>query len=433
MRAPLFAACNRYAHNTVTSVSSVLQKRQATTESFIAAMLSTCSAPSSAALSIIADVPMPNNLTTHLRSISGATSLHARGIDCSYRSDCHHRAACSPCCTNNLIRNAAWHQCEVDLSIVCSTPRRNELSNELPACRFIVVIWYQLIRSLKSHLQRARLRERGFAARRRHFACMIRVGLIGFGYVGKVFHAPLITSVDGLKLTVIATSDASKCVRLYPTVKVITDYEAAVVSDEVDLVVIATPNETHYNLAARSLHAGKHVVIDKPFTVDLEDAKKLCQLARDNKLTLSVFHNRRWDGDFLTLQRVMSSGQLGDVREVVSRFDRYIAVVDEADLRKQRVPGKGLSVWYDLGPHLLDQVVRLFGMPATIYADLASLREHPIDYAVAILGWERPCARRATLHVSRMCAANEPRFEAHGTAGSFVSSHLDIQEEQLKV
>lgn len=256
----------------------------------------------------------------------------------------------------------------------------------------------------------------------------LRVALIGHGSVGQTVHAPLISSTHDLVLSLVGSRQIEAVQQRWPQARVCADYLAAATDAEVDLVVIATPNDSHYPLAAAALLAGKHVVIDKPFTVTLQEAHDLVQLARQRGRLLSVFHNRRWDGDFLSLRQAVGSGALGDVRELVSRFDRFEPTPRD---RWRERPGPGAGLWYDLGPHLIDQALVLFGAPETVTADLACLRDgaESTDYAQVVLGYPQ---RRVTLHCSRLNAWTAARFEAHGTAGSFVSQGLDVQEGQLK-
>ena len=181
------------------------------------------------------------------------------------------------------------------------------------------------------------------------------VALIGYGYAGKTFHAPLIASVPGLRLAAVGSRDPAKVHADRPAVVVERD-AADLLAMPIDLVVIATPNDTHFDLARRALAAGKHVVVDKPFTVTLAEARELAALAKQRGRILSVFHNRRWDGDFLTVRRLIASGALGDVAYFESHFDRYRPRV-RARWREQ--PGGGGGLWYDLGPHLVDQALQL--------------------------------------------------------------------------
>jgi len=261
----------------------------------------------------------------------------------------------------------------------------------------------------------------------------IRVGLIGFGYAGKTFHAPLIRATEGLRLAAVASSDAAKVQADLGSDVVVTTPSGLIASDDIDLIVIATPNDLHHPQALAALTAGRHVVIDKPFALNLAQARELTSAAEARGLVLSVFHNRRWDSDFLTVARVLHEGRLGRVVEFISHFDRYRPRV-RARWRENAGPGAGL--WMDLGPHLVDQAVRLFGAPSAIALDLAALRDGALsdDWFHAQLRWSQGphAGLRARLHASALVARPTARFAVHGTRGSFCVDGLDIQEDALK-
>lgn len=244
----------------------------------------------------------------------------------------------------------------------------------------------------------------------------IRVGLIGYGTAGSVFHAPLIRACPALELTAILTSRSIPMRVQSP----------AALFDCSDLVVIASPNQTHFPMAKDALEAGKHVVVDKPFTLALDQADELIDLAAGKKRILSVFHNRRWDSDFLTVQRLIP--RLGDVMLFEARWDRF-RPTPKAGWREIAGPGSGLLS--DLGPHLVDQALLLFGMPDAIEADMVVQRPTASvdDYFELILHYGRS---RLTLGSSTLIAAPRPRFAVHGTGGSFVKYGLDPQEMQLR-
>ena len=256
----------------------------------------------------------------------------------------------------------------------------------------------------------------------------IKAGIVGYGYATKTFHAPLIAAVPGLELAAVSSGDPAKVGRDWPQLPVFTSPEALFASEEIELVVIPTPNDTHFPLAAQALAAGKHVVVDKPFTLTTGEAEELIDLARRHDRLLSVFHNRRWDADFLTLQAVLREGSLGRVTHVESHFDRYRPQV-QARWRESAGPGGGL--WYDLGSHLLDQAVQLFGAPDELRLDLARQRDGAVadDWFHAVLRYGE---MRVILHGSALVAAAGPRLTVHGTNGSFVKFGLDPQEDALK-
>lgn len=256
----------------------------------------------------------------------------------------------------------------------------------------------------------------------------IRVGLIGYGYASKTFHAPLISGTPGMTLAAVASSDENKVHADWPAMPVVSGPEQILNDPNIDLVLIPTPNDTHFPLAKAALEAGKHVVVDKPFTVTLSQARELEALAKSGGRLLSVFHNRRWDSDFLTVKALINEGLLGEVGYFESHFDRYRPQVRNR-WREQGGPGSG--IWYDLAPHLLDQVVNLFGLPVSMQVDLAQLRpgSQSTDYFHAVLAWPQ---RRVVLHGTLVAAAETARFIIHGSRGSYVKYGLDPQEERLK-
>src|SRR5579859_1540451 len=256
----------------------------------------------------------------------------------------------------------------------------------------------------------------------------LNVALVGYGYVGKTFHAPLIAATPGLTLHTTVSSKPDTVRADYPNTKVQADLAAALADREIHLVVIATPNELHAHQAHQALDAGKHVVVDKPFTLTVAEAKAVIAHAGSAKRLLSVFHNRRWDADFLTLQRLIGEGTLGKVRQFTSHYDRFRPVVRDR-WREWDVPGAG--TWYDLAPHLIDQALVLFGQPDGISADIQKQREgaKAPDYFHAVLFYQDI---RVILHSSCLVTDSRFRFAAHGTRGSLVKQGLDRQEDALK-
>ncbi len=256
---------------------------------------------------------------------------------------------------------------------------------------------------------------------------MINVGLLGYGLAGRVFHAPFIAATPGLRLTAIATrSSAVRACNEYPSARICEARELIAAAD-VDLVVIATPNDSHAELTLLALDAGKAVIVDKPMATSLADAESMVERAAQRNLKLSVFHNRRWDDDFLTLQRLFGAGRLGEWTGYESRFDRFRPVVPER-WRERPVPGGG--IWWDLGPHLLDQTLQLFGKPDAVTADLATQRNNAqaADFAHVVLHYGQ---RRAILHASCLDPLPGYRLRLQGTAGAFCTQGLDPQEASL--
>jgi predicted dehydrogenase len=256
----------------------------------------------------------------------------------------------------------------------------------------------------------------------------LKVALIGYGYAGKTFHAPLIDSVQGLELVAVCSSEAAKVLADYPLLLVRASLEEILAQVQLDAVIIATPNNTHFELARSALLAGKHVVVDKPFTVTVAQALALKGIAEQKGLVLSVFHNRRWDADFLTLREVIASGKLGELVSFESRFERYRP---EVKTRWREQAGEGSGLWYDLGPHLLDQALQLFGCPIAIQADFAMQRKNAqaVDYFHVLLRYEK---LRVILQSSMLAADASPRYLLRGYAGSYKKQGLDTQEDYLK-
>lgn len=254
------------------------------------------------------------------------------------------------------------------------------------------------------------------------------VALVGFGYAGRTFHAPLIAACSGLRLHAIVTRKPDEALAAWPEIRTAPSLEAVLADPEVDLVVLATPNALHAPQARAALEAGKAVVIDKPFALSLAEAREVAGLARDRGLFLSVFHNRRWDADFLGLQREIASGALGPIRTFESHFDRFRPEVRDR-WRERDEPGGGL--WNDLGPHLIDQALVLFGRPLGVSCELAVLRDggEAVDWAHAVL---RYADKRVILHADMTTPAPDRRFAVHGAKASWLKSGLDVQEDQLK-
>ncbi|WP_108445813.1 oxidoreductase [Halomonas denitrificans] len=256
----------------------------------------------------------------------------------------------------------------------------------------------------------------------------LSVGLVGYGTAGRTFHAPLIQAAPGLELSGVVSTHPERVQADHPSLEVLPKLAQLLARRDIDLVVIATPNETHFPLAKAALNAGKHVVIDAPFTVTASEARLLKAQADGADRLLSVFHNRRWDSDFLTLRALIDDGTLGRVVDLESRVDRFRPLVTDR-WRDRHRPGGG--IWYDLGPHLLDQVHELFGMPRAILLELATAREgaEVDDDFLALLEYDH---LRVTLRASSLVAEPTPRFRVHGTRGSFVKYGRDPQEAWLK-
>ena len=259
-------------------------------------------------------------------------------------------------------------------------------------------------------------------------AADIGVGVIGFGLATRVFHAPFVSAVPGLRLHAIVERSSNAAQAAYPNVGVVRSVEELLGDSAVSLVVVATPNETHYRLARLALLAGKHVVIDKPFATTSAEARDLIEIAVAGSLVLAPFHNRRWDGDFLTVTKLLTDGPLGRLVTFESHFDRYRPIPREGTWKEAGGNANGLLM--DLGPHLVDQVVALFGMPKTITASVRADRDNSrIEDAFDIaLGYD---GLVAWCRSSMLACDASPRFLLHGTAGSYKKYGLDPQEPAI--
>ncbi len=257
----------------------------------------------------------------------------------------------------------------------------------------------------------------------------VRTAIIGYGYVGRTFHAPLIRAVPDLALTVIGSGrPAAEVHETSPDTRVVADPFAAAMAPDVDLVVIASPNDSHAPLAEAALAAGKHVVVDKPFTVTLAEARRLAGAAERAGVLLSVFQNRRWDSDFRTVQAALASGRLGRLVQYESRIDRYRPEVQD---RWRERPGAGTGLWFDLGAHLADQALLLFGLPQSVTVQTATQRRAGTapDWFHAVLTYP---GLHAILGAGVLVSGGSARFTLHGTEASLVKAGVDVQEAQLR-
>lgn len=257
----------------------------------------------------------------------------------------------------------------------------------------------------------------------------IRVGLIGYGMAARVFHAPVIQAVPNLRLKKVVERHAEDSRERYPWVEVVRDAANVIEDEAIDLIVIATPNASHFDLARRALLAAKHVVVEKPFTNTSAEAQQLIELAQRQNRLISVHQNRRWDGDFQTVRKVLGEKLLGRLVEYESHYNRFRNERRPGAWREEARPGSGIL--FDLGSHLIDQAQVLFGLPQMITADLRIQRDfaETIDSFELILHYDN---LKATLKAGMLVRETGPRFVLHGTKGSFVKYGIDPQEEALK-
>ena len=256
---------------------------------------------------------------------------------------------------------------------------------------------------------------------------MLNVGLVGFGFAGKVFHAPVIRAVEGLRLSAIVQRHGPPDPK-YPDVEFVRSVDE-LLKREIDLVVVATPNTSHHPIAKQALLAGRHVVVDKPLTTTLAEAQDLVAIAKRQRRIVTVYQDRRYTGDFVTVQNVVAEGALGRVTTYESHFDRFRPEQKPKAWREEPLPGSG--VWFDIGPHLFDQALLLFGIPEAIGADIRIEREGGrIDDAFDVTLYYP--SMRAVLRASMLRQPVGPTWIVNGTKGSFVKHGMDPQEAALK-
>ncbi len=257
----------------------------------------------------------------------------------------------------------------------------------------------------------------------------VQVGVIGFGLGGRVFHAPIISAVPGLQLAAIVERSGNSAQATYPNVRVVRSTEELLAIDSIELVAVTTPNKTHLELARQCLEAGRHVVVDKPFATTSAEAAEMVRIAKERGRLITVYQNRRWDGDFLTMRSVVKDDRLGRLVHFESHMERYRPALKAAAWRELPTPGSGL--WFDLGPHMLDQAFVLFGPPESMTAELRTEREGAVvdDAFDVVLHYPK---LRVLLRSNLLTCVAGPRFRLNGTQGSFVKYGSDPQEDALK-
>lgn len=247
---------------------------------------------------------------------------------------------------------------------------------------------------------------------------------------GVLFHAPFINAHPGFDFYAVLERSKNLAIERYPAVKVFRNFEDMIADEEIELVIVNTPNNTHFDYTKQALQAGKHVICEKPFTVSASEAEELIQLAASVQKKLSIFHNRRFDSDFKTVQYVLNENFLGDIVEAEFHFDRFKEELSPK-IHKE-TPGKGTGALYDLGSHLIDQALFLFGMPVSVFADIVIMR--PIskvdDYFELLLYYS---TSRVRLRGSYQVKEALPGYILHGKKGSFIKTKTDVQEEQLQL
>lgn len=260
----------------------------------------------------------------------------------------------------------------------------------------------------------------------------IKTGLAAFGMSGQIFHAPFISTNPAFCLAAITERSKELSKERYPSARIVRSFEELIALDELELVVVNTPDSTHYEYARKALEAGKNVIVEKPFTTTVEQGQELVDLARSKGLAISVYQNRRWDSDFLTVREILDKGLLGRLVEFESTFPRYRNFIKPDTWKETGKLGGGLI--YNLGSHLIDQAVQLFGMPEAVFADVDVIRKgSSVDdyFVIHLLRPSKAPRIKVTLKSSYLMCEPEPRFVLHGTEGSFVKYGLDRQEADL--
>ncbi len=264
----------------------------------------------------------------------------------------------------------------------------------------------------------------------------LRVALAGYGLAGRVFHAPLIAATPGLVLAAVVTGDphrAAAATAGYPGTVVVASFDDVLADPgSYDVVVIATPNAAHVPLALAAVDAGIAVVVDKPLAVDAGSGARLVAAARDAGVALTVFHNRRWDADFLTLRRVVQEGRLGQVHRFESRFERWRPVPKVGSWRERAPVAQGGGLLLDLGSHLVDQALVLWGPVRRVYAEIDTRRADVASDDDTFVALEHSSGVRSQLWMSALAGRPGPRLRVLGDRGSYVSYSLDVQEAQLR-
>ncbi|MGI4744118.1 MAG: Gfo/Idh/MocA family oxidoreductase [Janthinobacterium lividum] len=257
----------------------------------------------------------------------------------------------------------------------------------------------------------------------------IAAGLLAYGMSGKLFHAPFLAQHPGFELRSVVERSQQRMAADYPGIVSYPSTEALLADPTLELVVVNTPNDTHYDLTRQALLAGKHVLVEKPVATTVAQWQALCDLARQQGRQLFAYQNRRWDTDFAAVRRVVASGQLGRLIEVHFRYDRYRPALHTKLFKEDGRPGSGLV--YDLGPHVLDQAISLFGQPLSVEKTIGSYRENSKVSDFFTFHLRYPAGLNVWLTSSLLVADAGPAFVLHGTQGSYRKDRTDPQEPQL--
>lgn len=258
----------------------------------------------------------------------------------------------------------------------------------------------------------------------------IKTGIASFGMSGQVFHAPFLHCNPGFEIRAIVERNKELSRAKYGYAKLVRSFDELLQDREIELIIVNPPDNLHYEFAKQAINAGKHVVVEKPFTQKYQDALELVDIAKRKKVVLTVFQNRRWDSDFLTVQELLSSGKLGRLVSFESHFDRYRNFIQENTWKEDPTYGSGIV--YNLGSHLIDQVVVLFGKPKSVNADIRTLRTNGLTDDFFNIRLEYSANVSVSVTGSMLVKEAGPRYILHGTEGSFLKWGLDVQEQDLK-
>jgi predicted dehydrogenase len=260
-------------------------------------------------------------------------------------------------------------------------------------------------------------------------AAVIKTGICSYGMSGKLFHAPFIQSHPGYELASIVERTKNESREKYPGSKLYRSVEEMIGDSSLELIIVNTPTYTHYNYAKEALAAGKNVVVEKPFVMEVKQGEELAEMAKKKGVVLSVYQNRRYDGDYLAVKNIIQQNLLGDIREVEIRYDRYRPSYGGKPHKEGDVPGAGII--YDLSPHLVDQALQLFGWPKAIFADVWKMRPdvEAKDYFEILFYYEK---LRVRLKATCIARESTHAYVLHGMKGSFLQQRSDMQEQQLQ-
>jgi scyllo-inositol 2-dehydrogenase (NADP+) len=258
---------------------------------------------------------------------------------------------------------------------------------------------------------------------------VIKTGVTSYGMSGHIFHAPFLHVHPGFEFTAVVERSKHTAQQRYPDVKVYASVDEMLQDASLDLIVVNTPNYTHYEYAKAALNAGKHVIVEKPFTVHSTEGEELIALAKEKGKLISVYHNRRYDSDFKIVKQVIASGDLGDLLEAEIHYDRYREELSYKKHKESTLPGTGGL--YDLGAHLVDQALQLFGMPEAVWADIRIIRKDSLvdDYFELVYFYPNLRVRLKTSYLTREPI---PSYQFHGRKGSFIKTKADTQETMLQ-